>query len=85
MGQSSFTVNSFIHVYTVDMLYIVSCQNGEIQLVGGDPDYVGGEGRLEVCYNETWRTVCDGGWSISDAQVVCRQLGYSREGKHGWL
>ncbi len=46
---------------------------GDIRLRNGANDF---EGRVEICHNNEWGSVCDHGWEKADAVVVCRQLGY---------
>ena len=52
------------------------CYDGELRLAGGRAD---NEGRVEVCYQNQWGTICNRylRWSINDARVVCRQLGFN--------
>ena len=39
------------------------------------------EGRVEVCINRAWGTVCNSLFTQNDADVVCNQLpGFKREG-----
>ena len=34
------------------------------------------QGRVEICRNAMWTSICSSSWENRDAAVVCRQLGY---------
>ena len=51
-----------------------TCTYGDVRLVNGSNQY---EGRVEVCINDQWGTVCDEGWDGAEATVICRTLGYA--------
>ena len=54
-----------------------TCTQGGIRLQGGANSR---EGRVEICNNNVWGTVCDDFWGTPDATVACRQLGLSDTG-----
>lgn len=55
-----------------------SFQSGNIRLVEGSNVW---EGRVEVYISGIWATIDDTYWTISESQVVCRQLGHSTNGE----
>ncbi|XP_065188628.1 scavenger receptor cysteine-rich type 1 protein M160-like [Sycon ciliatum] len=49
-------------------------RNSLVRLAGGTAN----RGRVEVYFGSRWGTVCDDSWSVTNARVVCRQLGFNR-------
>ena len=39
------------------------------------------EGRVEVCIENQWGSICDSDWTTSDAAVICTQLGHHHSGE----
>ncbi len=54
-----------------------TCTQGAVRLQSRTRTF----GRLEICNQNVWGTVCEFGFGVVDAQVVCRQLGFSIDGK----
>ena len=63
-----FYFSSFMFSFTDD------CSTGDIRLIGGESER---EGRVEVCNNRRWGTVCGKQWTNNHTAVVCRFLGFS--------
>ena len=54
----------------------IICPQGAIRLQGGTAT----SGRVEICNNNVWGTVCDDFWGTDNARVACRQLGFEERG-----
>ena len=50
------------------------CESGSVRLVDGSRI---NEGLVELCIFQTWHPLCDGFFSNTEANVICRWLGYS--------
>ena len=56
---------------------MADCVDGDLRLVDGNDT---NEGRLEICFNNAWGTICGDLLNQTEAAVACNQLGFSTEG-----
>ena len=66
----------FIH-HVLYFAFFPACKDGDNRLVNGSSHR---EGRVEVCRDNVYGTICDNGWGLLDAQVICRSLNFSDAG-----
>ncbi|CAI7997790.1 Neurotrypsin, partial [Geodia barretti] len=53
---------------------IVACRYGDMRLADGGTE---AEGRVELCIDNRWGTVCDNRWNENSTAVACKHLGFS--------
>ena len=63
-------------------ILVTECDSGAVRLVGGRTE---SDGRLEICLQGFWGTVCHNYWDARDASVICRQLNYESDTAVGLL
>ena len=56
---------------------VAECAEGTVRLVGGKNKT---EGQVEICLYGLWGIACDGLWTVREAKLVCKQLGFPYTG-----
>lgn len=74
VGKTALAIFVYLLYYFTeydDCFFLIECDNGDVRLAGGSSSI---RGRVEMCYEGVWGTVCSNNWDQKDANVVCRQL-----------
>lgn len=79
-----------IYSLTNDLMFIYfhyvvsgSCTSGAVRLMANSANYGRSTGRVEVCHNSQWGTVCrNPSWDTNNTDVVCQQLGYQGDNSY---
>ena len=72
-SENNFTINPCnVGLFFMHILLVTCTMEGATRLVGGSTKR---EGRVEVCHDGYWGTVCSNSWTEEDAYVACRQTG----------
>ena len=80
-NEKAHTLEMLLFILLAVFLPIINGQSsGDIRLAGpqGRKPY---EGRVEVFHFGFWGTICDDQFDMNDANVICRQLGYTEGAK----
>ena len=84
-------------MFTIISFPLAHCDEGRVKLSMYEADYVPlhensfpsyyfikdelARGRVDICYNGSYESVCSDSWKEEEASVICQQLGFSKYGK----
>ena len=60
------------------MLADSNCIEGQVRLIDENGEVDPNTGRVEICINRAWGSICGTLFDENDARVVCSQLGFPR-------
>ena len=75
-------------IYIDTWFIVVECNSEAVRLVNPRSDLRKEvnerllSGRVEICVNGTFRSICDKSWTDQEAALLCKELGFSQWGKN---
>ena len=72
-----YSVKEFTESFPTNCSVTDDCLEGDVRIRDGTHP---SNGRVDVCKNGIWGSVCFSGWSDNEAAVVCRHLGHDSNG-----